>query len=148
MDSGISSSGDIVREWSDGKRRVGSGGERTERMVAMANINHSNAATSVNYQQQPQYATPEAPRRWHHRVAQKLERWIFLYNVTTGLYMLDWWERCIFNAVFLIFFAVAGYNSGHYLQRIAAGLLAWAWWGDSAHVPDAVFGDGAGGAAG
>lgn len=94
-------------------------------MVAMAN-----PRVSSRYQQQaPQ--TQASPRRWHTRVAQKLERWVFLYNVTTGLYMLDWWERCICNAVFLFFFAIAGYNSGHYLQRLGAGLLAWAWCGDS-----------------
>ncbi|KAH1121630.1 hypothetical protein J1N35_004790 [Gossypium stocksii] len=26
-----------------------------------------------------------------------VQRKIFLYNVTFGLYMLDWWERCLFN---------------------------------------------------
>ncbi|KAM0822136.1 hypothetical protein ACQ4PT_071699 [Festuca glaucescens] len=27
---------------------------------------------------------------------------IHLYNVTMGLYMLDWWERCLFNIMVLI----------------------------------------------
>ncbi|XP_024387295.1 uncharacterized protein [Physcomitrium patens] len=87
--------------------------------------------TSVNYHAQPQYEAPQPPRRFHSRVAQKIDRWIFLYNVTTGLYMLDWWERCIINTVFLIFLVVAGYNSNHYLQMIGAGLLAWVWGADS-----------------
>lgn len=26
-----------------------------------------------------------------------LQRKIYLYNVTFGLYMLDWWERCLFS---------------------------------------------------
>ncbi|KAG0591421.1 hypothetical protein M758_1G171600 [Ceratodon purpureus] len=131
--------GDIV-EVSDemGTRSRGFSG-RGERM----------ASSGEQYHLQAQYVAPQqGPRRWHSRVVQRLERWIFLYNVTTGLYMLDWWERCIFNAVFIIFFAVAGYNSGHYLQRIGAGLLAWAWCGDSARAQEGLLGDGAGGAGG
>lgn len=73
----------------------------------------------------------QPPRRWHARVAQKVERWLFLYNVTTGLYMLDWWERCIVNAIFALFFALVGNYSVPYLHRVGAGLLAWAWWGNS-----------------
>ncbi|KAK3007829.1 hypothetical protein RJ639_014519, partial [Escallonia herrerae] len=26
-----------------------------------------------------------------------VQRKIYLYNVTFGLYMLDWWERCLFS---------------------------------------------------
>ncbi|KAF8409933.1 hypothetical protein HHK36_002452 [Tetracentron sinense] len=26
-----------------------------------------------------------------------IQRKIYLYNVTFGLYMLDWWERCLFS---------------------------------------------------
>lgn len=144
--SGISSSGsvDIVRACNEKEGGFCvAGGDEATRMVAMAH--NTGSAPSVHYQQQPQYVAPPAPRRWHQRAVQKLERWIFLYNVTTGLYMLDGWERCIFNAVFLVFFAIAGYNSGHYLQRIGAGLLAWAWWGDSASAPQGFLGDGAGG---
>lgn len=77
------------------------------------------------------YEASQVPRRWPERVAQKLERWVFLYNVTTGLYMLDWWERCIFNAVFVVLLFLVGYNCGHYLQHMGARLVAWAWWGDS-----------------
>lgn len=88
-------------------------GEKKMQAVAMAN-GYDARSVSFNYEQQP-------PRGWHARVAQKLERWGFLYNVTTGLYMLDWWERCLFNAVFLVFLLVACYNSGHYLSKF----LAW-----------------------
>ncbi|CAL0329769.1 unnamed protein product [Lupinus luteus] len=31
-----------------------------------------------------------------------IQRKIYLYNVTFGLYMLDWWERFIFNTVVII----------------------------------------------
>ncbi|KAG0626242.1 hypothetical protein M758_2G113900 [Ceratodon purpureus] len=105
------------------------------RVVAMANHNnHSNSVTSVHQQQQLQYVALEPPRRWHIRVMQKLERWLFLYNVATGLYTLDWWERCVFNTLFFIFFVVAGYNSSYYLQRIGVRFFAWAWYGDSEGV--------------
>ncbi|MBA0849444.1 hypothetical protein Goshw_016140 [Gossypium schwendimanii] len=32
-----------------------------------------------------------------------VQRKIFLYNVTFGLYMLDWWERCLFSILFFCF---------------------------------------------
>jgi hypothetical protein len=145
-DTGSGGGGDIVRASDEGKARgfcVAGGRVMANDSSSSDHHPSRSSVTSVQYQQQPQYVAPQAPRRWHKRVAQRLERWIFLYNVTTGLYMLDWWERCIFNAVFLLFFAVAGYNSGHYLQRIAAGLLAWAYWGEPQEAP---LGDG--GAAG
>lgn len=63
-----------------------------------------------------------APRAsWNARVAQKLERWSFLYNVTTGLYMLDGWERCLCNAIVLVLLFFLCYNGGHYIARF----LAW-----------------------
>ncbi|KAK9689342.1 hypothetical protein RND81_09G053800 [Saponaria officinalis] len=31
-----------------------------------------------------------------------LQRKIFLYNVTFGLYMLDWWERYLFNTLIIV----------------------------------------------
>ncbi|KAI3845448.1 hypothetical protein MKW92_015079 [Papaver armeniacum] len=30
-----------------------------------------------------------------------VQRKIYLYNVTFGLYMLEWWERYLFNILFL-----------------------------------------------
>jgi hypothetical protein len=45
-------------------------------------------------------------RQQHHRFSDRVVAWvkrkIFLYNVTTGLYMLDWWERYLFSILFLI----------------------------------------------
>ncbi|MQL83012.1 hypothetical protein Taro_015494 [Colocasia esculenta] len=32
-----------------------------------------------------------------------VSRKIHLYNVTMGLYMLDWWERCLFSILFYMF---------------------------------------------
>nr|AEI98615.1 hypothetical protein 111O18.2 [Coffea canephora] len=29
------------------------------------------------------------------------QRKIYLYNVTFGLYMLDWWERCLFSILLI-----------------------------------------------
>ncbi|KAF8692632.1 hypothetical protein HU200_039451 [Digitaria exilis] len=31
-----------------------------------------------------------------------ISRKLFLYNVTIGLYVLDWWERYLFNSIVLI----------------------------------------------
>uniref|UniRef100_A0A0E0AJ90 Uncharacterized protein n=1 Tax=Oryza glumipatula TaxID=40148 RepID=A0A0E0AJ90_9ORYZ len=31
-----------------------------------------------------------------------VSRKIHLYNVTMGLYMLDWWERCLFNFTVIV----------------------------------------------
>ncbi|KAE9601062.1 putative small subunit of serine palmitoyltransferase [Lupinus albus] len=31
-----------------------------------------------------------------------IQRKIYLYNVTFGLYMLDWWERFTFNTVVIV----------------------------------------------
>ncbi|GMP31720.1 hypothetical protein CsSME_00005816 [Camellia sinensis var. sinensis] len=31
-----------------------------------------------------------------------VQRKIYLYNVTFGLYMLDWWERCLFNTLVVV----------------------------------------------
>jgi hypothetical protein len=81
----------------------------------MGSDGHDAAAVTQQQQQAP-------PQR---AALTKLERWVFLYNVTTGLYMLDWWERCIFNALFLVLFLMACYNSGHYMSRLGAALVAW-----------------------
>lgn len=33
-----------------------------------------------------------------------LQRKIYLYNVTFGLYMLDWWERYLFSILDALFY--------------------------------------------
>ena len=34
-----------------------------------------------------------------------IQRKIYLYNVTFGLYMLDWWERYLFSILYYITFS-------------------------------------------
>ncbi|XP_068666440.1 uncharacterized protein [Aristolochia californica] len=33
-----------------------------------------------------------------------IQRKIYLYNVTFGLYMLEWWERYLFNILVIVLF--------------------------------------------
>ncbi|KAJ7549267.1 hypothetical protein O6H91_07G047000 [Diphasiastrum complanatum] len=44
----------------------------------------------------------------------RLRAWVdgklFLYNVTFGLYMLEWWEQILFNMVLLLLLWIALYN--------------------------------------
>ncbi|KAL4180523.1 hypothetical protein AMTRI_Chr13g92530 [Amborella trichopoda] len=49
-----------------------------------------------------------------------VNRWIYLYNVTFGLYMLDWWERCLFNLL-LFFLLWSCYNGS---VRVGSYLLS------------------------
>jgi hypothetical protein len=35
-----------------------------------------------------------------------VQRKVHLYNVTFGLYMLDWWERCSFSILYCTFFYI------------------------------------------
>ncbi|KAK8964659.1 hypothetical protein KSP40_PGU009856 [Platanthera guangdongensis] len=39
-----------------------------------------------------------------------VSRKIYLYNVTMGLYVLDWWEYCLFNALILVLLWFMFYN--------------------------------------
>ncbi|XP_020263791.1 uncharacterized protein LOC109839689 [Asparagus officinalis] len=39
-----------------------------------------------------------------------ISRKIHLYNVTMGLYMLDWWERCLFNMLIMVLLWFVCYN--------------------------------------
>ncbi|KAK9165582.1 hypothetical protein Scep_000773 [Stephania cephalantha] len=45
-----------------------------------------------------------------------LQRKILLYNVTFGLYMLDWWERYLFNTLIVVLLWFVSYNG----SRLAA----------------------------
>ncbi|PUZ49377.1 hypothetical protein GQ55_7G321100 [Panicum hallii var. hallii] len=38
-------------------------------------------------------------------------RKLFLYNVTIGLYAMDWWERYLFNSIVLILLWFFCYNT-------------------------------------
>ncbi|KAK1317775.1 hypothetical protein QJS10_CPA05g01186 [Acorus calamus] len=39
-----------------------------------------------------------------------ISRKIHLYNVTMGLYMLDWWERYLFNVLVVVLLWFVCYN--------------------------------------
>ncbi|XP_015887244.1 uncharacterized protein LOC107422322 [Ziziphus jujuba] len=43
-----------------------------------------------------------------------IQRKIFLYNVTFGLYMLDRWERCLFNALVIVLMWFVLFNGSRY----------------------------------
>ncbi|XP_073024175.1 uncharacterized protein [Primulina eburnea] len=47
-----------------------------------------------------------------------VQRKIYLYNVTFGLYMLDWWERLLFNAVVLVLMWFVCLNGAHHISEI------------------------------
>ncbi|XP_026377194.1 uncharacterized protein LOC113281201 [Papaver somniferum] len=39
-----------------------------------------------------------------------VQRKIYLYNVTFGLYMLEWWERYLFNILIIVLLWFICYN--------------------------------------
>nr|XP_016449320.1 PREDICTED: uncharacterized protein LOC107774339 [Nicotiana tabacum] len=47
-----------------------------------------------------------------------IQRKIYLYNVTFGLYMLDWWERCLFNILVLVLLWFMCYNGFRYASEL------------------------------
>ncbi|KAJ4747002.1 hypothetical protein LUZ62_024712 [Rhynchospora pubera] len=47
-----------------------------------------------------------------------VSRKIHLYNVTMGLYMLDWWERYLFNILVLILLWFICYNSTRFATDV------------------------------
>ncbi|XP_055804116.1 uncharacterized protein LOC129873121 isoform X2 [Solanum dulcamara] len=49
-------------------------------------------------------------RKLEGRKMNWVQRKIYLYNVTFGLYMLDWWERCLFNILVLVLLWFMCYN--------------------------------------
>ncbi|KAH9541878.1 hypothetical protein CY35_14G088400 [Sphagnum magellanicum] len=57
------------------------------------------------------------------RIMAWVDRTIFVYNVTTGLYMLDWWERYLFNTLLLLLLWFVCYNSCHFAVRCFQGTL-------------------------
>ncbi|KAK4751239.1 hypothetical protein SAY87_004721 [Trapa incisa] len=44
-----------------------------------------------------------------------VQRKIYLYNVTFGLFMLDWWERYLFNTLMIVLVYFVIYNSSKYM---------------------------------
>ncbi|XP_062090013.1 uncharacterized protein LOC133796496 isoform X2 [Humulus lupulus] len=47
-----------------------------------------------------------------------VQRKIYLYNVTFGLYMLDWWERCLFNTILVVLMWYILYNGSKHANFI------------------------------
>ncbi|KAK9129934.1 hypothetical protein Sjap_010421 [Stephania japonica] len=43
-----------------------------------------------------------------------VQRKILLYNVTFGLYMLDWWERYLFNILIAVLLWFIFYNTSRF----------------------------------
>ncbi|XP_075518872.1 uncharacterized protein LOC142552873 [Primulina tabacum] len=52
-----------------------------------------------------------------------IQRKIYLYNVTFGLYMLDWWERYLFNTLVVVLMWFIFYNSSRYVTDFCRGHL-------------------------
>ncbi|XP_048226025.1 uncharacterized protein LOC8280959 isoform X3 [Ricinus communis] len=48
-----------------------------------------------------------------------IQRKIYLYNVTFGLYMLDWWERCLFNTLVVVLMWFIFYNGSRYVTEVS-----------------------------
>ncbi|CAL2263667.1 unnamed protein product [Prunus armeniaca] len=56
------------------------------------------------------FATDSRAMNW-------VQRKIYLYNVTFGLYMLDWWERYLFNTLVVVLMWFIFYNGSRYVTE-------------------------------
>ncbi|XP_009392150.1 uncharacterized protein LOC103978160 isoform X2 [Musa acuminata AAA Group] len=52
-----------------------------------------------------------------------ISRKIHLYNVTMGLYMLDWWERYLFNILILVLLWFIFHNGSRSAAEFYNGYL-------------------------
>ncbi|KAJ4701900.1 Protein of unknown function (DUF3317) [Melia azedarach] len=50
-----------------------------------------------------------------YRAMNWIQRKIYLYNVTFGLFMLDWWERYLFNILVIVLMWFIFYNGSRHL---------------------------------
>ncbi|KAJ4701898.1 Protein of unknown function (DUF3317) [Melia azedarach] len=50
-----------------------------------------------------------------YRAMNWIQRKIYLYNVTFGLFMLDWWERYLFNILVIVLMWFIFYNGSRYV---------------------------------
>ncbi|KAL3679891.1 hypothetical protein R1sor_022847 [Riccia sorocarpa] len=48
---------------------------------------------------------------------------VYVYNVTFGLYMLDWWERLLFNALVLLLLWFVAYSGSDFVVHCYEELL-------------------------
>ncbi|XP_028076240.1 uncharacterized protein LOC114278407 [Camellia sinensis] len=57
-----------------------------------------------------------------------VQRKIYLYNVTFGLYMLDWWERFLFNTLVVVLMWFVCYNgfrnASEFCKRVSLQVLS------------------------
>uniref|UniRef100_A0A7N2N3B2 Uncharacterized protein n=2 Tax=Quercus lobata TaxID=97700 RepID=A0A7N2N3B2_QUELO len=58
------------------------------------------------------------------KVMNWIQRKIYLYNVTFGLYMLDWWERYLFNTLVIVLMWFVLYNGSRYVTEFCK---RWGW---------------------
>ncbi|XP_022768935.1 probable serine/threonine protein kinase IRE4 isoform X9 [Durio zibethinus] len=56
-----------------------------------------------------------------------VQRKIYLYNATFGLYMLDWWERYLFNLLVIVLMWFIFYNSSKYVTEFFKRHLSQGW---------------------
>ncbi|XP_062090014.1 uncharacterized protein LOC133796496 isoform X3 [Humulus lupulus] len=90
------------------------------------NFIHLRLRSSLPKASCPQYysrsAVPLAPVLELNFVVVKAMNWvqrkIYLYNVTFGLYMLDWWERCLFNTILVVLMWYILYNGSKHANFI------------------------------
>ncbi|CAN6482221.1 unnamed protein product [Victoria cruziana] len=52
-----------------------------------------------------------------------VQRKIYLYNVTFGLYMLDWWERYLFNTLIVVLLWFICYNGSRSAAELYRSFL-------------------------
>ncbi|RZC59594.1 hypothetical protein C5167_006897 [Papaver somniferum] len=52
-----------------------------------------------------------------------VQRKIYLYNVTFGLYMLEWWERYLFNILIIVLLWFICYNGSRSAAEFYKSLL-------------------------
>ncbi|KAG0091029.1 small subunit of serine palmitoyltransferase-like protein [Gamsiella multidivaricata] len=47
----------------------------------------------------------------------------YSYEVTTGLYMLEPWEKAVFNSVVMVGFLLTTYATYNYISKLTGGLF-------------------------
>ncbi|KAF8985183.1 hypothetical protein BGZ46_005729 [Entomortierella lignicola] len=52
-----------------------------------------------------------------------IKRANYSYEVTTGLYMLEPWEKAVFNSIVLVGILLTTYASYNYLSKLTGGLF-------------------------
>ncbi|KAI4313762.1 hypothetical protein L6164_026717 [Bauhinia variegata] len=63
------------------------------------------------------FLTPPAKRILAMKDMNWIQRKIYLYNVTFGLFMLDWWERFLFNTMVVVLMWFVFYNGSRHVTE-------------------------------